>query len=128
MALDDGFEFVGELVAVRAEDFHAVVLVRVVRGGEHDAGCGAHGLGEVGDGGRGERADHEDVHAHRNEAAGEGGFEHVAGNAGVFADENAVAVRSGSTQHLGHGFAHPQGDFGSDGKFVHAATNAVGSK
>ena len=45
------FDFVGELVAVRAEQLDAVVLVRIVRGGDHHAEVGAHRARQHGDGG-----------------------------------------------------------------------------
>ena len=128
VALDEGFEVVGELVAVRAEDFHAVVLVRIVGGGDHDAGDGSHRFRQVGDGGRGHGADEVNVHSHGNEAAGDGGFQHVAGNAGVLADEHAVAAGAVGAEDVGDGLAHAQGDLGGDREFVHAAADAVGSK
>ena len=95
VALNEIFEVVGQLVAVRAEDFHAVVLVGIVGRGDHDAGDGTHGFRQVGDGGRGHGADEIDVHSHGNEAAGDGGFKHVAGNAGVLADEHAITAGAG---------------------------------
>jgi hypothetical protein len=53
VALDEISRFIGQLVAVRAEDFHAVVLVGIVGGGDHDPGRGTHRFGEVGDRGVG---------------------------------------------------------------------------
>ncbi len=90
---DLGLDLVVELVAVRAEEFDAVVGVGIVGGGDDDAGVGAQAAGDVGDAGRGQRADEEHIHAHGEDAGGDGVLEHVAGEAGVFADDDLVACR-----------------------------------
>ena len=82
----------------------------------------------MGHGGGWQGSDHEHIHAHRDQSAGERGFEHVAGDAGVLADEHAVAVRAGRAQHVGDRLAHAQGHFGGDWEFIDPAANAVGSE
>ena len=87
-----GLDGVIEFVAVVAEKFQAVVVVRIVRGGDDDAGIGAETVGDACHAGRGQRADKEDIDAHREDAAGEGVLKHIAGEAGVFADDDLMAV------------------------------------
>ena len=98
--LDGGFGGVGELEAVGAEELDAVVLERVVRCGDRDAGVGAQAARQERDAGRRHRADQQHVHAHRAEPGGERRLEHVARQARVLADDDlvaAIAGRSGST-------------------------------
>ena len=48
-ALDLRLDRVGQLVAVRAEELDAVVVIGIVRGGDHDAEIAAHGPRQHGD-------------------------------------------------------------------------------
>jgi hypothetical protein len=61
-------DLVGQLVAVRAEQLDAVVVERIVRGGDHDAEIGAHRARQHGDRRRRHRAEQQHVHADRGEA------------------------------------------------------------
>ena len=67
-------DFVVEFVAVVAEKFDAVVLIRIVRGAEDDAGIGAQSACEIRDAGRGQRAEKKDIHAEGHDARCEGVF------------------------------------------------------
>ena len=110
--LDPLLDFVVELVAVVAEKFDAVVLVGIVRGAEHDAGIGAQRAGDVGDAGRGQRADEQHVRAERHDAGGERIFQHVAGKPRVLADDDRGASRSrvrACDAHLLRRRARPRG-------------------
>ena len=131
--LDAVLDVVGELVAIGAEELDAVVIVRIVGGGDDDAGVGAEGAGDVGDAGAGEGADEDDVNAHGKDAGGKGVFEHVTGEAGVLSDDDAVAQTiAGLTgevaEDVGGGAAELEGGLGGDRFHVGAATDAVGAE
>ena len=86
------FDLVGQLEAVGAEQFDAVIVIGVVRGGNHHPEIGAHGAREHGHGGSRHRAGLEHVHADRGEAGHQRGFDHVAGEAGILTDEHAMTM------------------------------------
>ena len=67
-ALDARLDLVGQLVAVGAEQLDAVVVIRVVRGRDHDADIGAQRARQHGDRRGRDRAKQEHVHARRAEA------------------------------------------------------------
>ena len=67
-AFNFSFNLVVELVAVGAEKFDAVVRVRIVRGGDDDAGVRAQTARDVGDARRRQRSDKKNIHAHRKDA------------------------------------------------------------
>ena len=90
--LDLGFDLVAELVAVRPEQLDAVVVERIVRGRDHHAEIGAHRARQHADRRRRDRAGEQHVHADRGEAGDQRGLDHVAGQAGVLADQDAMAV------------------------------------
>jgi hypothetical protein len=127
---DDVFEaffgFGGAFVAVALEDFEAVVFKGIVRGTNHDAGGGTEVSGEAGDGGSGDDAEEGDVHAAGGETGDDGCFEHIAGEAGVAAYEDAFAACFG--KDLGDGFAEAQGDLWRDGVLVGDAANAISAE
>ena len=60
----------GKLVAVVIEKLDAVVVIRIVRGGDDNAGIGAQAVGDPSHAGRGQRADEKHIHSHRQDAAG----------------------------------------------------------
>src|SRR6202020_2049914 len=60
---------------------------------DDDAEIASESLRHVGDAGRGQRTDQEDVDAGGDEARFERRFEHVAGDARVLADQHASAAR-----------------------------------
>ena len=90
--LDLLLDLVGELVAVRAEQLDAVVVVGIVRGRDHHAEVGAHRARQHRDARRRDRAGQQHVHADRGEAGRQRVLDHVAGQARVLADQHAVAV------------------------------------
>ena len=98
---DVGFDLVldliGQFVAVALEDLDAVELHRVVGGGDHDAGVGMVFADQVGHAGGGDNAQQLYVSADTAQAGGQGGFQHIAGHTGIFADQDfgAVAVQAG---------------------------------
>ena len=90
--LDLALHRVRQLQPVGAEQLDAVVVIGIVRGGDHDAEIAAHGMGEHGDARRRNRAGEQHVHADGQEPGGQRVLDHVAGQARVLADDDAVAV------------------------------------
>ena len=90
--LDLLLDVVGELEALRAEQLDAIVFEQIMRSRDHNAEIGAHRLGQHRDRRRRHRADQQHVHADRCEARHHGIFDHVAGQAGVLADDDAMAM------------------------------------
>ncbi len=90
--LDLLLDIVGQLIAVGAEQFYAVVVEWIVRGRNHDAEIGAHGTRQHGDGGGRHRAEQQHVHADRCEAGHQRVLDHVTGQPRVLPDHDAVAV------------------------------------
>jgi hypothetical protein len=121
---------VRQLGAVLGEELDAVVLERVVRGGNDDAGRQAQRARQVGDRGRRHRAGQHDVDAGGGKAGFQGRFEHVAGNARVLADQyRRAAARAGRLrQHLAGRVAEAHHEVRGDRRYANQATNAVGTK
>ncbi len=126
--LDCDFRFVRELVAVRSEQLDAVVGIMVVAGGDHHAKIGAQAAGEHGDAGRRQRAEQHHVHALGGEARGQRRFQHVAGEAGVLADDDEVAARPVAAEIAGGGHAQPHRHFRRDAAGVGDAADAIGAE
>ena len=129
---DEIFDFVlfgvGEFEAIAGEDLDAVVLIGIVGGGDHHAGIGAHAARDEGDAGRAHRADEVDVDAHRADAGGEGGFEHVAAYAGILTDHDRVTPVRMFFADVRGGAANLKGQLRGHGVHVRDAANTVGSK
>jgi len=90
--LEKSLRSIGQLVAVRPEQLDAVILIGVVRGGDHDPEIAAHHPRQHRDGRCRQRAQQHHVHPHGQEPGGKRGFQHVAGEPRVLADDDAVAV------------------------------------
>jgi hypothetical protein len=90
--LDAGLDLVGKLIAVRPEQFDAVVLIRVVRGGNHHAQIAAHRACQHRHRRRRNRAEQQHVDADGSEACDQRIFDHVAREPRVLADHHPVAV------------------------------------
>jgi hypothetical protein len=90
--LDLALDGVGELEPVRPEELDAVILVEIVRGGDHHADIGPHRARHHGDGGGRNRAEQEHVHADGEKPGGQRLLDHVAGQARILADHDAMAV------------------------------------
>ena len=101
MGLDLLFHIVRQLVAGPGEDFDAVELHRVVGGRDDDTGVGVVLAHQIGYGGGGHDAQTLDVRAHTAQAGRQGSFQHIAGLAGVLADEDAGLVAGAAGQHGG---------------------------
>ena len=124
--LDLELDLVGQLVAVRTEQLDAVVVVRIVRGGDHHAEIGAHRARQHGDRRRRHRAGEQHVHADRGEARHQRGLDHVAGQPRVLADQHAMAMLA-VLEHHARGLPDLEGKLRRD-RAVGAAANAVGAE
>ena len=123
--LDLLLEFVGQLAAVLVEELDAVVFVRVVRGADHHAELATELLRHVRDAGRRQRTDQAHVDAGGDEARLERGFEHVAGQARVLADECGAAI---GREHAGRGAREPQRELDGHGFLADPAAHAIGAE
>ena len=126
LLLDFLLDFIGKLHAVFGEEFDAVVGIVVVGGGNHHAGREAQRAGKIGHARGGQRAGLDNIHAGSGETGHQSGFQHIAGNAGVFADEHGgfdFVVAPG--EHLACGISQPQYEIGCNRKFAHFAAHTI---
>ena len=130
IAVNEGFDFVlglvGELEAIGIEQLDAIILIGVVGGGNHDAEIGAHGARQHGDGGCRHRAEQQHIHADRGEAGDKGRLDHVAGEARILADDDAVAMLAAAEDEAG-GLTDAKREIGRD-HLVGFAANAIGAE
>ena len=120
-------DLVGELVAVGPEQLDAVVVERIVRCRDHHAEIGAHRTREHGDCRRRHRPELQHVHADRGEARDQRGLDHVAGQTGVLADDNPMAIVAGAAKHHARCLSNLERQFGRD-HAIGTAANSVGSE
>lgn len=134
--LDGGLDVVGQLHAMGGEELDAVVLVRIVRGADHDTGGQAQRARQVGHGRRRDGPGQQHVDTGGRQAGFQGGFQHVAGNAGVLADHDLGPVAAApagvlamfARQHPAGGIAQTQREGGVDHRAADFAAHAVGTK
>ena len=89
--LDRQFPAVRQLLAVGRKELDAVVCKRIVRGTDDHAQTQPQGPGQVGHAGGGQGTGQHHIHARRRKTGLQGGFQHVARNAGVLADQHRGA-------------------------------------
>ena len=82
------FHLIVQLVAVVPEKFDSVIFVRIMRGGEDDAGIGAKRPRDVSNARSRQRPDDKNIDPERRDSSDELVFEHVTGKTGVFAEHN----------------------------------------
>ena len=124
--LDLLFDVVGKLEALRAEQLDAVVLEQIVRGRDHDAEIGAHRFGQHRYRRRRHRAEQQHVHANRGKARDHRVFDHVAGQPGVLADHDAMAMLAALKHQTGR-LPHLERELRRD-QPIGAAPNPVGTE
>ena len=90
LRLDGNLNRIVKLVALRREELDAIVVVRVVGGGDNDSCVAAKRPGQIGYSRCGHGAGKLHIDARRREPRFEGGLEHVPGYARVLADENSA--------------------------------------
>jgi len=99
---------VGKLVAALTEKFNTVKLVCIVRGRNHDTGVALVFARQVGNGRRRHNPGNQGVGTCRTNAGDQGGFEHVAGNTGVLANEDHRFMLARACQNPGSRPAQPK--------------------
>ena len=128
---DPVLDVVIQLVAVRLEEFDAVVVVGIMGGRDHDAGVGPEAPGHVGHSRGRQGADQQHVYPHREQSRSDGVFQHVAGKPRVLADDDLVFVLGAGIQLLedmGHGFPQLQRRLRRHRFDVGASPHAIGSE
>ena len=120
-------DIVGQFESVRAEDFDSVVIGGIVRGGNHDAAIRAKRFRQMRNGGRRHRTDLQHVHAHADQAAGQGGFKHIAGEPGIFAEHGFGGIVS-RAEDVCDGFSDAECGFRSNRIDIGLAPDAVGAE
>ena len=118
---------IGQLVAVRPEQLDAVVLIRIVGSGNHDAEIGSQAAGQHGHRRRRHRPGQNDVHPRGDEAGRERGLQQVAGEPGVLPDHHGMTMRPAG-EDMASRHARPQRRRGRHGFCVRKAAKAVGAK
>ena len=122
--LDLPLLFIRQLQSVSGEKLDAVVLIGIVRSGDHHAGVRAQTARKERDGRCRQRPHQQYVHAHGTDAGRQCGLNHIARQACILADHNAVA--SGTRlEDMGGRSAQPECDFASDGFDIRHAANAI---
>ena len=117
--------FVGHFFPAAIDQLDAVIVVRVVAGGNHDAAVKALRAGHVGHGGGGGHVQQVHVRAAGRQSRRQGVFKHIAGKTGVLSNHDSGLVApaiiiSDVTAHL-EGVLHRQ-------VYVRFSAEAVGPK
>src|SRR5690554_876803 len=101
-----------------------------MRCADHDTCHQAKRTGKIGHGGRRHGPGEQDVDTRSREARLQRGFEHVARNARVLANDHGWAAMTGVTpcQHATSRIAQPQCEFGIDSGTAYPTADAVGTK
>ena len=103
IVVDVGFDLVlhlvRQLIAGTGKDLDAVELHRIVGGRDHDAGIGIVLAHQIGHSGRWQNAQTFHIRTHAAQTGGQGCFQHIAGLAGVLADQDARTVAGAAGQH-----------------------------
>ena len=130
LALDRSLDLVGQLAAVTAEKFDAVVIVRIVRSRDHHARVETQRAREVGHARRRQRTAKNHIATCGGETGFERGFEHVAGDAGVLADQHLGPMRIGARpcEHAARGSAQMQHEIGRDRRMADLAAYTIGTE
>ncbi len=126
--LDAFFNLVGEFVAIRAEQLDAVILERIMGGGDHDPNIRAQRAGQHGNRRGRQRSDQNHIHPDGRKTRRQRRFQHIAGQAGVLADNDAMTEIPAPRKLSARGFTDFQRDFGGHRILVRRAANAVRSK
>ena len=121
------FDGVGQLVALLVEDLDAVVLIRIVRGGDDNARVRALEHGEIRDRRRRQHAERHHIAADGADACNERTFEHIGRNARVLADRDDRLSALFLFQNGRDGLARAECEIGGQ-IFTDNASDPVGTK
>ena len=125
--LDLVLHLVRQLVAGTSKDLDAVELHRVVGRRDHDTGICIVSAHQIGHSGRGQNAQTLHICAHTAQTGRQGCFQHIAGLAGILADEDARTVAGAAGQHRSSAAADLHSQFTGQVCARYTA-HAIGSK
>ena len=125
--LDLIFHISRQLVAGAGKNLDAVEFHRVVGGRDDNTGIRVVFLDQIGHSGGGQHAQALHVRAHAAQAGGQGRFQHIAGLAGILADEDAGAVAGAARQDSSSAAADLHGHLTGQVRARHTA-DAIRSK
>ena len=125
VALDFLFGGVGQFDAAAREYFDAVVAIDVMRGADDDSRGRMEGAGEVGDAGGRHDAEQMGIHTRGGKSGGNGVFQHVTGDARVFADDDFIAGKAAVAQHFADGPTEMHDEIGRHWRYANFAPHAV---
>ena len=121
------FDVIRQLEAIGPEQLDAIVLERIVGGGDHDAEIGPHAARQHGHGRRRQRTGEHHIHAARQESRCQGVFQHIAGKARILADHYPMPVAAAGEMGAG-GQCQLQRNVGRDGVAIGGTADAVGAE
>ena len=131
-ALDRLLDRAGELGTGGGKELDAVIFEWIVRGADHDAGGQAQRAREIRDRGCGQRPGEIDVDAGRRQTRFERGFEQIAGDARVLADQYGRCFARPPCrfrgEHAAGGVAELEHELGGDRRLAHAPAHAIGAE
>ncbi len=120
------FYVIRQLGAVDREELDAVIIKRVVRGGDNDTGFGTEGTGQIGY----RRSRHRAGERGRQTRCRQTGFQrrlqHIARDTGIFTNDDFA--RTVACQHLACRPSQLQDEIRGDRRIAHATTNPIGTK
>ena len=82
--------FVWQFCPISREEFNTVVVIRIMRGADHDACLSPEGAGQISYARRRNRAQQADIHTCSRQTGFQCRFKHITGNPGVFTNQNAA--------------------------------------
>ena len=127
LALDRRLDRIVELLAVGREELDAVVLVRIVRGADDDAGVGAQAARQERHRRRRHRAEQAHVGTGGDQARLQRRLEHVAGHARVLADQHRRPFAAAAQGHARRA-TQAQHELGGDRPLADLSADAVGAE
>lgn len=126
LGFDGHLDFVRQLGTVGGEELDAVVVIGIVGSADDDAGFGPEGAGQVGDGRGGHGAHQNGLETRGGQTRLQCGLQHVAGDAGILADQHLASTLLG--EHLARSPAQFHHKIRGDRVFTHLAAYTVGAK
>ncbi len=123
---DHQLQFIGQLGTFAGEELDAVVIMRVVRSTDHDAGFSLERTRQISDGRRRHRAEQHHIGTRRGQARFECRFKHITGDPRVLADKHLASTHLAES-HAGRP-AELEHEVRRDRVFTNATANAVGTK
>ncbi len=130
LRLDGQLDLIGQLGAGGGKELDAIVVEGVVGGADDDTGHRGLGAGHQGDRRRRHGPQQLDVDTRRHQARLQRRLEHIAGNAGILADDDrATTLAAGLPgKYPTAGPAQFQHEIRGDRRLTHQAANTVCSK